>query len=304
MYGPPIDQSIFTSVRGREMDGYQLAAVSPGVMTEEAQELKVWGPAHDSLLDPRPGAQSINFHPLASGRFAISLPTALGAEYSGRGGCQIYTQSLLVAPETLGRFANDPFRVFEAAQAGGHLEPRSDPPASLETFTLPGGAAPVNGGLITRAIHEVGITTLGRFVDAALSHPCLAVTGNAPARRLFASLLNLLPVECRTEFPFTTGLRRSTRRPFRLFSYCDHVSDRRRTAQVLPFTVIDLDAAPDTAANLHAWANFVTTILREQGLPRLIEMLQAPRPNLACRDLADLAASLASSTLTAPATVN
>src|SRR6478752_2518834 len=59
-----IEQAIFTSIQSSRLDGYQLAAASPGITDELARELTVWGPAHDSLWDTRRDARSVNFHAL------------------------------------------------------------------------------------------------------------------------------------------------------------------------------------------------------------------------------------------------
>ena len=84
-----VEQAIFTSLKTRRQEGYQLAAVSPGIASEGAKELEVWGPAHDSLLDGMQGASSVNFHPLTSGDYCVSRTVAAGEEYSGRGGPRI-----------------------------------------------------------------------------------------------------------------------------------------------------------------------------------------------------------------------
>ena len=111
-----LDQAIFTSVKSSRLDGYQLAAASSGVTDAIAQELMVWGPAHDSLWDTRRDARSINFHPLASGEYCLSCTTLAGAEYSGRGGGRVYTQMFLVPRDVLTRFA--PRSISRAAGAG------------------------------------------------------------------------------------------------------------------------------------------------------------------------------------------
>ena len=295
-----LDQAIFTSVRGRQMDGYQLAVASPGVSAEEAKELSIWGPAHDSLLDERSGARSINFHRLESGRFCISLTTALGAEYSGRGGCQVYTHSLLAPPEDLLQFANDPFRLLDAALAGGRIQPSEALPKSLEAFSLVGGATAVNETLVTRLVRQVGPCALGRLAAAALGDVPVAVASQAPARLLFAGLLNLLPVECRVEFSFTTGLRHSPRRPYRLVSLSPDALELRRASPNLPFVPIDLDSENDPAGTDHPWAELLAALLEQNRVPQFAAALRTPRPGLTASHLAEAAGELGSSTL-APA---
>ncbi len=297
MCAPPIEQALFTSLRGSSREGYQVAATSAGVMGDEVRELAIWGPAHDSLLDPRQGAQSVNFHRLASGRFCVSLTRALGAEYSGRGGCQVYTQSLLVAPETLERFANDPFRLLDAARAAKHLTPYDAIPETLPSISLVGQAAAVNALLLTRLVRDPGADAMIGLLDAALRAPSLAIPHALPAARRFAGVLNLLPIECRPEFSFTTGLRPSARRPFRWCVLGDDPGERREIAACgatfWPPTRDPLTSLPETGTS---WAGLVSPMLREQKWTQLSTALSVARPGLTCERLNELATSLASST--------
>src|SRR4051812_38066213 len=96
-----LEQAIFTSIQSSRLDGYQLAAVSSGITPEQAKELTVWGPAHDSAWDTRRDARSINFHPISDGTFCLSCTVLAGAEYSGRAGGRVYTQMFLVSREAL-----------------------------------------------------------------------------------------------------------------------------------------------------------------------------------------------------------
>jgi hypothetical protein len=298
-----IEQAIFTPVRAAAMDGYQLAATSKGIAGDEAKELEAWGPAHDSLLDPRPRARSINFHPLASGRFCVSLTTALDAEYSGRRGCQVYTQSLIVDPETLCRFANDPFRVVEAAVATGRLTPHAKIPPALEPLIIAGAASPANSVLLARLARRPGATAMARLVEAALRHQAVSVASEVPARQLFAGLMNLLPVECRSEFSFTTGLRHSARRPFRFSILSNDPEERRRTTSTGGAVALELDHSRDGTTPDAGWPSLVHHVLRKGLISQFARLLREARPGLASSELDSLSDSLASS-LQALAAVN
>jgi hypothetical protein len=298
-----IEQAIFTSVRGAAMDGYQLAATSPGVAGEEAKELETWGPAHDSLLDPRPRARSINFHPLAGGRFCVSLTTALDAEYSGRGGCQVYTHSLIVAPEMLGRFANDPFRIVEAALAAGQLTPYAKIPPALEPVLIAGAASAANSVLLTRLARRPGAAAMARLVEAALRHPSVSVASGVTARQLFGGLVSLLPVECRTEFSFTTGLRHSARRPFRLSVLSDDPEERRRTTST-GAVALELDRSDDSPPPEAGWPGVVFRVLGEDVISQFARLLREARPGLISAKLDSLADSLSASLHALAAPVN
>src|SRR5687767_10621746 len=96
-----LEQAIFTSVKSSRLDGYQLAAASPGITPDVSKELTIWGPAHDSLWDTRRDARSVNFFPLASGDYCLSSTTIAGEEYSGRGGGRVYSQMFLLPRQQL-----------------------------------------------------------------------------------------------------------------------------------------------------------------------------------------------------------
>ena len=61
-----IEQAVFTSAPTHRATGYQLIGRSPGLAEDDARELAVWGPSHDSLLDLGPDA-------VVSGRAAAHL---------------------------------------------------------------------------------------------------------------------------------------------------------------------------------------------------------------------------------------
>src|SRR5687768_15734679 len=103
-----LDQALFTSVRGSRLEGYQLAARSAGIGEAEVRELSRCSPGHDALLDPREGAESVNFHRLESGRYCVSRTVKAGAEYSGREGPRIATNLLVCDDGVFHRFAFNP----------------------------------------------------------------------------------------------------------------------------------------------------------------------------------------------------
>ncbi len=94
-----VQQAIFTSARGPQLDGYQLTSRSEGISDNIAVELSQWGPPHDTLLKSDESATSINFHPLSDGRYCLSRTIHAGQEYSSRTGARVYTQMLIIPPE-------------------------------------------------------------------------------------------------------------------------------------------------------------------------------------------------------------
>ncbi|HUT13864.1 MAG TPA: hypothetical protein VMY42_25470 [Thermoguttaceae bacterium] len=288
-----VEQAVFTSARTDRSAGYQVVSQSPGVCEADVRELAVWGPSHDSLLESGPEAVSLNFHPLPSGAYCVSRTTPAGFEYSSRGGHRIYTQCLVVPPEVLARFANNPFALSRAALAGGTLRTFDPVPEKLEPLLLPGKAAPVDQNLLTRLANNPGAKHLVALLDAALASGCLAVAGRPTAGELIAGLFSCLPVECRTEFSFSTGLKFSSRRPFRIVAMSDDRAEQRWVAHHGNVTVMELsDREPAEATPVDGWARLIGRVLASGRTSFLATQLSRPRPHLGCEDLPALALQL------------
>jgi hypothetical protein len=211
-----LEQAIFTSVRGGRLEGYQLAAASPGITPQLARELTIWGPAHDSLWDTRRDARSVNFHPLMSGGYCLSCTTIAGAEYSGRGGGRVYTQMFVVPAELLARFANDAFLVLRALAASGRLVVLDEVPPELSSVPLLGRCDAADPTLMSQILDEVGQDAFGELAGAIANAPAVAVLTSGHVERLFEAVLWTFSVSERQRISFTTGLKESSRRPFRL----------------------------------------------------------------------------------------
>ncbi len=130
------EQAIFTSLARRGRGGYHLVSRSRGVGESDAQALACWAPSHGALIMDGRNRTSVNFHPLPSGRFALSRTCAGPAEYSGRGGHQIYTHSLIVNEPVLQAVAFQPFSLYRDAMAIGHFLYQPEPSEDLEPVPL------------------------------------------------------------------------------------------------------------------------------------------------------------------------
>lgn len=233
-------QAIFTSIRSSRLDGYQLAAHSAGVTNEMAKELTTWGPTHDSLWDTRRDARSVNFHPLTSGEYCLSCTTIAGAEYSGRGGGRVYTQTFIMPPEALAHFQEDPFLILRALAAAGRLVVQDQVPETLPTVPLLGRSEKPDDSLITQVIDEVGASVFKGLAEAVATAPSVAVVTSGHVERLFQALLHAFPPEDRRTISFTTGLKGSPRRPFKLFVLPNDPSLVRQSQRLSGAKIIDL----------------------------------------------------------------
>ena len=304
-----IEQAVFTSAETDRSAGYQVVAASPGISEADVRELAVWGPSHGALLDSSPNGVSYNFHPLPSGCYCASRTTPAGWEYSGRGGARVYTQCLIVLPKTLARFANNPFALLRAALAAGALELHDEVPKRLDPLRLAGRTSVVDLALLARLCTSPGPDGLASLVQAALTSTTVAVAGGVPAEHLIAGLINCLPPECRVRFPFSTGLKYSSRRPFRVVAVSSDPEEQLRVRRLYDVAVLDFcDGRPGQFAPAESWARFIQRVLKSGRTSWLAGRLSDRRSDFAPDDLPALglrlleeldASSLASSALPA-----
>lgn len=287
----PIEQAIFTSAATERRSGYHLVGTSPGLCDADAKELAAWAPSHDSLCDDQPGVRSVNFHPLPSGAYCVSRTVASGIEPSGRG-VRVYTQCLVASPPAFARFGNNPFGVLDSAEAAGALVVHDDPPRVLPTLELAGHASAVDQVLLERLAVLPGAAWMGTLVKAALDSACLGLAG-AGSEAMIAGLINCLPPECRTEFSFTTGLRLSVQRPFRVMGLPSGRGNWRSWQQRYNLTVLDFSGPrPVDSGPLDGWAQLIERVLCSGRIAAFAMRLSRHRPELTLADLPALALQL------------
>lgn len=257
----PVEQAIFTSAQTMNKDGYQLVAWSPGISAEDARVLAVWGPAHDSMIADDPSDVSLNFHPLRDGKVCISRTMLGSAEYSGRGGRQVYTHCFVLNKASFARFHNDPFRVLSAALAIHDLRPGPELPTDLPTMMMLPSGPPVEPGLIRFFDSPTQQQTMVTWFHLALTSKKLLFTGNYNDRYL-SVFFNLLPVSIRPLFPFSTRLRYSPRREFRLIGLANDTEEQKKAARQEGCTVFAFDSPARTPElSRHPWATWVQVAL-------------------------------------------
>ena len=206
-----VEQAIFTSLRSRRSQGYHLVASSPGLDPQLARQLCTWGPSHASLLDDRPKAESLNFHPLSDDWYALSRTVYGGPEYSGRGGLQVFTHFLLLRSEQLSGYDNNPLVFARTARLLGNLRLLANIPAHLPPVELPTRPLKGCGSQLDRRVHLRDDV----FRNLTLQHR-IAVLGLPDPLPALAQILRDLSGEDRLNLSFTTGLKPSVHRSFRL----------------------------------------------------------------------------------------
>jgi hypothetical protein len=206
-----VEQAIFTSLRSRRSHGYHLVASSPGLDPTLERQLCTWGPSHASLLDDRPNAESLNFHPLADDWYAVSRTVYGGPEYSGRGGLQVFTHFLLLRSQQLSGYDNNLVVFARTARLLGNLRLLASIPSRLRPVELPECPIKGCGSQLDRRVHLRDDVVR----QLRLQHR-IAVLGLTDPFPALAQIIRDLSTEDRLELSFTTGLKPSVHRSFRL----------------------------------------------------------------------------------------
>ena len=286
MYKQPLEQAVFTRSESADFSGYRLVAASFGVGEADARELAAWGPAHDSMLDFVVEATSLNFHPLPSGAFCVSRSLSLD-------GGRVFTHCMIVPPETLAKFGNNPFAINRAATINGLWLDDDPSEVELDPLWLPGGAAPVDEALLGRLTSDFGPARVATMVQMARESVVLAVGGAVPPDILIAGVFACLPPECRTEFPFSTGLKFSPRRQFRIVAVSDDPAERSWMAGYPNVSIFD----PRCDESFHStpldgWGQLIKRSLANDKISFLTAQMARRRFNLALDDLPALGMQL------------
>ena len=203
-----VQQAIFTSVRTGRNEGYQLAAVSPGISPEEDRELAQWGPGHDALHSGLSAAESVNYHQMQSGAHCVSQTVLAGREYSGRGGQRIYTQMFLVPEELFQRFGWNPFRVLEALVVSGRCAVLQQIPPRLEAIELVGRASLVNQSNLEQVVCRIDPHRLAALVQGALTTPSLGIVRSHLGQTALERASGPAPTAAQDRFPIDDGSAR------------------------------------------------------------------------------------------------
>jgi hypothetical protein len=270
-----VEQAIFTSTCSDRTAGYQLVARSPGISGDDARELTVWGPSHDSLLSSGSEPQSVNYHRLASGTHCVSRTVLAGQEYSHRRGDLVHTHYLLVDDEAMRRFAHSPFNLLRATTALGTLTNSPPDGSRLEPFRLVGRSADFDAAAISLALGTLPTGAIPRLIDAVLTHDAVGVCLAGDARPLVAAVLQCLPVASRHGLSFTTGLKPSAQRDYRLVVLdCQDDSGKRQAARRYGLEVVDVNQAADTPP-VNGWARYVAQVLESSDWSHLQQHVAA-----------------------------
>jgi hypothetical protein len=287
-----VEQAVFASLETGRATGYQVVARSDGVCKADARELAAWGPTSDSMLAFGPEAESINFHPLPSGAHCVSHTVSTGWNRS-TGKQRVSTQCLIVPPDVLARFGNNPFALYHVASVTGVWQVNGVPGPKLEPISFAEGAAPIDYALLGQLALDPGPESMAALMQAVRDAVCVAVSGTPSPAELIAGLFGCLPPECRPEFSFSTGLKFSPRRPFRIVALSGDEAERQWIAQYPKVAVLELGRGKSPQATpLDGWAQLVQRTLATGHIAFLAAQASRRRSHLNLDDLPALGLQL------------
>jgi hypothetical protein len=124
---------------------------------------------------------------------------------------------MIVLPgEDLERFASNPFLVLRALVASGRIIVYDQVPRELASIPLIGRASESPPEWVAEILSKAGAEIIAELTEAAAGDAPVAVITDLPVERLFQSVIHQLEPRERLALSFTTGLKPSSRRPFKL----------------------------------------------------------------------------------------
>ncbi len=210
------EQAIFTSLVRRGRGGYHLVSRSKGVVETDAQALARWSPSHGGLIVGETNRTSVNFHPLPSGRFALSRTCEGPPEYSGRGGRQLYTHSLIIEDAALESVGYHPFLIYRDAMALGYLVYQQNPKEVLEPVRLSRLHPRHDLEYWAARARQLDPVNPRLLLDRLVAGQPVRYVYNGNRTQLAECLIGMLPPQAARRASFATSLVPALARPFAL----------------------------------------------------------------------------------------
>ena len=256
----PVKRAVFTSAKRHKLSGYHLVARSSGIDESLAQTLSRWSPSHGGMLEDQDHAASLNQYPVAEDQVVLSRSVYGGPEYSGRGGLQTVTLSLILSNKDLAITEWNSFPFFRLAMSNGDLrfnafayqcdELQYDRP--LRAAKLP-------------CVNEKWKPTLCEVSEMLLAdEPRICVVG-IPQREtagFMESVLLRVPPQIRPQFSFSTGLKPTRQRPFQLHLCHKLTVELDADFRRLNYKILRIPIKKTAVSTLHSDSSAVDALTR------------------------------------------
>ena len=214
--GPTISvgQAVFTSSQASPGRGYHLVARSPKIRDALAGHLSRWGPAHGSLLAGAGDGSCLNFMPIDEQWTTVSRTVYGGPESSRRGAWQVVTIILALHHEQLAGYGNNPLTLAHTAMLLGYLRLATNWSSYRTDIELPAKSLEAIRSEKGRETGTAqGVSQLMQLLD---SGERIALVAERSASATLENLFELTPFARRLQLSFTTGLKPSPDRRFRI----------------------------------------------------------------------------------------
>jgi hypothetical protein len=172
------------------------------------------------LIVDKHNRTSANFHPLPSGKFALSRTCAGPPEYSGRGGCQLYTHILVVDVAALESVGFRPLSIYRDALALGCFVYQLNPKEVLDPVRLSDIHPGRDADFWVGRARELDLPKPNLILDRLRSGQCVRFAYSGDRTALAECLIGMLPAEATRHCSFATSLVPSSVRPFTLSLVC------------------------------------------------------------------------------------
>ena len=257
------ERAVFTSARSLMGEGYRLIACSPGLTSDQKQELTRRCPSHGGLSADSTGTaggRAWASLPLEAGGHAVIASCAAGAEHSGRGGNRIYSRIALLSDQDFARFFCDPMRVRATMNAWENEQTLAGPIDSLAPMNIapPGNSREArSAGLAWRSL-PIDALRLGWILRVMLERRPVIVN-NAPTPDIaMRHLLAATPVAVRRTLSISVGLTYAPSRPVRVAFVQAPIAALQRWGAGADAVVVDWTAPVECGASrFDAWLEIV-----------------------------------------------
>lgn len=289
-------------------DSYDFMALSREIKKADILEIAHWSARRGECLvkyavGQETQRESWNFHPLPSGAFCISR--TLSFPYITRH--DSFTHGLIIPPNLLLNFANNPVLLIEHLeklgfwQAGvevlqqllGFFQENGTKKSEafsctkiggkkypvLRMISVEGNREAVRAEGLRRMGEKLGVRKLAVILDAVLENVTTVITGEVPPLRLLKTIFDLLPVNCRPEFSFTTRTKFTQNHPYRIiftgedFSEQKHLHQKFHLPQISATKKSDEDFAARLPHLKNRWSMFMKAILQQKWEQKWREIL-------------------------------
>lgn len=261
-----IEQILLSVSSNPEKKKIEPVRKTDGVLAIELDEELLWAESLRINADGHFAPMNLFFHPLPSGRFALGRALPGKTPHRGTNGdVSFLIHSLIIDAERLYLFGNNPVALHLAAIARPEISTALFRSQSPEPTTLDADGSFFDPRALQAASIQPGIEPVAALCASVVADCCTLFSETQTPLHLISAILNLLPIDCRTEVSFASELYFSPERCLRLAGF-SKLPREGGAAERYPGRFLDL-AKPDTwIVPAGGWGRFVRSALENDAL--------------------------------------